>query len=59
MIRIIERRESKGELTGVLMENYPPFSFLNEQNQLEGFDVDVAKAVAKRRGVKLMYLRVM
>jgi len=35
------------------MENYPPFSFLNEQNQLDGFDVDVAKAVAKRLGVKL------
>jgi polar amino acid transport system substrate-binding protein len=43
----------KGELTGVLMENYPPFSFLNEQNQLDGFDVDVAKAVAQRLGVKL------
>lgn len=49
----LERVESKGELTGVLMENYPPFSFLNEQNQLDGFDVDVAKAVAKRLGVKL------
>lgn len=35
------------------MENYPPFSFLNEQNQLDGFDVDVAKAVAQRLGVKL------
>lgn len=49
----LERVENKGELTGVLMENYPPFSFLNEQNQLDGFDVDVAKAVAKRLGVKL------
>lgn len=46
----LDRVESKGELTGVLMENYPPFSFLNEQNQLDGFDVDVAKAVAGRLG---------
>ena len=38
---------------GVLMENYPPFSFLNEQNQLDGFDVDVTKAVAEKLGVKL------
>lgn len=43
----LDRVQGKGELTGVLMENYPPFSFLNEQNQLDGFDVDVAKAVAE------------
>lgn len=49
----LDRIQSKGELVGVLMENYPPFSFLNEQNQLDGFDVDVAKAVADRLGVKL------
>lgn len=49
----LDRVTKKGEVTGVLMENYPPFSFLNEQNQLDGFDVDVAKAVAQRLGVKL------
>ncbi|MNU69992.1 Cystine-binding periplasmic protein precursor [compost metagenome] len=49
----LDRVTSSGELTGVLMESYPPFSFLNEQNQLDGFDVDVAKAVAQRLGVKL------
>ncbi|ORL49191.1 amino acid ABC transporter substrate-binding protein [Pseudomonas putida] len=49
----LDRVRGKGELTGVLMENYPPFSFLNEQNQLDGFDVDVAKAVAERLGVRL------
>ena len=49
----LDRVTQKGELTGVLMESYPPFSFLNDQNQLDGFDVDVAKAVAERLGVKL------
>jgi len=49
----LDRVTKNGELTGVLMESYPPFSFLNEQNQLDGFDVDVAKAVAQRLGVKL------
>lgn len=49
----LDRVTEKGQMTGVLMESYPPFSFLNEQNQLEGFDVDVAKAVAQRLGVKL------
>lgn len=32
---------------------YPPFSFINEHNQMDGFDVDVAKAVAGRLGVTL------
>jgi len=50
---ILDRVTKKGELTGVLMESYPPFSFLNEQNQLDGFDVDFAKAVAQRLGRKL------
>ncbi|PMX03079.1 amino acid ABC transporter substrate-binding protein [Pseudomonas sp. FW215-R2] len=49
----LDRVTQKGELTGVLMESYPPFSFLNDQNQLDGFDVDVAKAVTERLGVKL------
>lgn len=49
----LDRVTQKGELNGVMMENYPPFSFLNDQNQLDGFDVDVAKAVAERLGVKL------
>ncbi|RII79510.1 ABC transporter substrate-binding protein [Pseudomonas monteilii] len=49
----LERVESRKELVNVLMESYPPFSFLNDQNQLDGFDVDVAKAVADKLGVKL------
>ncbi|WP_249678870.1 ABC transporter substrate-binding protein [Pseudomonas abieticivorans] len=49
----LQRVEQKKELVGVLMESYPPFSFLNDQNQLDGFDVDVAKAVAQKLGVKL------
>jgi len=49
----LQRIEDKKELVEVLMESYPPFSFLNDQNQLDGFDVDVAKAVAQKLGVKL------
>ncbi len=49
----LDRITQSKQLVGVLMENYPPFSFLNEQNQLDGFDVDVAKAVAEKLGVKL------
>lgn len=49
----LDRIQKNGELRGVLLESYPPYSFLNAQNQLDGFDVDVAKAVAKKLGVKL------
>ncbi len=36
--------------------NYAPQSFLNEQGELDGFDVDVAKEVASRLGVKLEFV---
>lgn len=49
----LDRITQSKQLVGVLMENYPPFSFLNEQNRLDGFDVDVAKAVADKLGVTL------
>ncbi len=32
---------------------YPPQSFLNDKGEMDGFDVDVAKEIAKRMGVKL------
>lgn len=34
---------------------YPPFSFLNEEEELVGFDVDVAKEVAVRLGVAVEF----
>jgi len=35
--------------------NYAPQSFLNEQGDLDGFDVDVAKEVASRMGVEIAF----
>ncbi len=32
---------------------YPPQSFLNKNNEMDGFDIDVAKEIAKRLGVEL------
>jgi polar amino acid transport system substrate-binding protein len=40
-------------LQDVLVDDYPPFGFIDNHNQLAGFDVDVAQAVARRLGVKL------
>jgi len=36
--------------------NYAPQSFLNDKGELEGFDVSVAKEVAKRLGVKIKFI---
>ena len=35
--------------------NYAPFSFLNDDGELDGFDVDVAKEVAARMGVEVAF----
>ena len=43
----------KGKLTGV-DDSFPPMGFRNEQNEIVGFDVDVAKAVAEKLGVELV-----
>ncbi len=32
---------------------YPPQSFLNDNNEMDGFDVDVGREIAKRLGVEL------
>ncbi len=36
--------------------NYAPQSFLNDKGKLEGFDISVAKEVAKRLGVKVKFI---
>ncbi|MFW5500041.1 MULTISPECIES: ABC transporter substrate-binding protein [unclassified Maridesulfovibrio] len=42
-----------GEVSFAMSGGYPPFNYFNKQNELVGFDVDVAKEVAKRLGVNL------
>lgn len=49
----LDRVRAKGVMVDVVNPSYPPFSFLNDQNQIDGFDIDVARAVAARIGVKL------
>ncbi len=49
----LDRVKRTGVLQDVLVDDYPPFGFIDDHNQLAGFDVDVAQAVASRLGVKL------
>jgi polar amino acid transport system substrate-binding protein len=43
----------KGTLVVGTASGYYPFEMVDKQNQLVGFDVDIAKAIAKDLGVKL------
>ena len=48
----LDRVEKNKELVAVMDQSYPPYSFINENNEVDGFDADVVKAVAERLGVK-------
>lgn len=52
----LEDIKSKGELVVSTDANYAPQSFLNDKGQLDGFDIDTAKEVAKRLGVKIKFV---
>ena len=45
---------SKGTFVLGLDDSFPPMGFRNEQNEIVGFDVDVAREVCSRLGVKLV-----
>lgn len=49
----LDRVTSSGKLTMSSDPEYPPQSFLNDSNEMDGFDVDVGKEIAKRMGVEL------
>lgn len=43
--------KEKGKITMAMSGQYPPFNFVDEQNKLTGFDVEIGNEVAKRLGV--------
>ncbi|WP_462325175.1 ABC transporter substrate-binding protein [Desulfoplanes sp.] len=47
----LERVSETEKISFAMSGGYPPFNFYNDKNELVGFDVDVAKEVAKRLGV--------
>lgn len=48
----LEKVEDKGELSFAMTGGYPPFNFINEEGDLDGFDIDIAKALANEMGVE-------
>lgn len=49
----LTRIRNSGEISFAMEGTYPPFNFYNDKNELVGFDVDVAREVGKRLGVKV------
>lgn len=48
----LDKVKEDGEISFAMSGGYPPFNYFNKRNKLVGFDVDVAKEVARRLGVK-------
>jgi L-cystine transport system substrate-binding protein len=44
--------KARGTVQIGLEGTYPPFNFVNEKGELVGFEIDIAKALAERIGVK-------
>ncbi|MFO7577308.1 MAG: ABC transporter substrate-binding protein [Pelovirga sp.] len=44
--------QNRGSISFAMSGQYPPFNFVNEQNQLSGFDVDICSAIAQQLGVE-------
>jgi polar amino acid transport system substrate-binding protein len=50
----LEDIKAKGKLVLGLDDEFPPMGFKNENQEIVGFDIDVAKEVCKRMGVELV-----
>lgn len=48
----LDEIKERGTLTMAMGGKYPPFNFVNKENELDGFDVDIGKEIAKRLGVE-------
>lgn len=54
----LERVQKAGELVVGLDPSYPPFEVVNGQGQLDGLDVQLAREVGRRLGVRVRFIAV-
>lgn len=53
---VLDRVKAAGIMKVATDANWAPQSFVNSNNELDGFDVDVAKEIGKRLGVKVTFV---
>lgn len=49
---LLEQIKKNGKIKVGLMGTYAPYNFLNEKKEVDGYDADIAKNVAKKLGVE-------
>lgn len=53
---LLQEIKDRGVMKVGIMGTYQPYNFLNEDKEMDGFDVDIAKEVAKRLGVEVEFV---
>lgn len=53
---LLQQIKDGGTLKVGLMGTYQPYNFLNEKKEMDGFDADIAKEMAKRLGVNVEFV---
>ncbi|MFD1928058.1 transporter substrate-binding domain-containing protein [Sporosarcina siberiensis] len=53
---VLTRLESSKTLNVAFEGTYPPFNFLNDKDEFQGFDVDISNEIAKRLGVEAKFI---
>jgi L-cystine transport system substrate-binding protein len=53
---LLQEVKDRGVLKVGVMGTYQPYNFLNEKQEMDGFDADIAKEVGKRLGVDVEFV---
>jgi len=53
---VLERMEESKELNVAFEGTYPPFNFIDENDEFQGFDVDISNEIAERLGVEANFI---
>src|SRR6478609_264172 len=52
----LEQIKSAGVIKVGMMGTYAPYNFLNDKKEMDGYDADIAREVAKRLGVEVEFV---
>jgi polar amino acid transport system substrate-binding protein len=53
---VLDKIQSSKTLTVATSATWPPQGFINDKNEIDGFDIDVSKEIAKRLGVEAKFI---
>lgn len=53
---VLDKIQSSKQMTVATSATWPPQGFINDKNEIDGFDIDVSKEIAKRLGVTVKFV---